>query len=82
MKAIDLEGLLERYVFCEVESDQLRTLITMILENATLSWDEKRLCVDSEIIIMNYVKTIAPNDYERRFRALKKEKEEKKNNED
>lgn len=68
------DELLDRYIYCEVIASQFETLIALILDNASLNWNEKGLSINSEAVIP-YLKTIAPNDYERRLEALKKENE-------
>lgn len=68
------EELLDRYIYCEVVASQFETLIALIIDNASLNWNEKELSINSEAVIP-YLKTIAPNDYERRLEALKKENE-------
>ena len=68
------DELLERYVYCEVATDQLETLIALILDNASLNWNEKELSINSEAVIP-YLKTIASADYERKLETLKKENE-------
>ena len=68
------EELLERYIFCEVVASQFETLIALIIDNASLNWNEKELSIKSEAVIP-YLKTIASDDYERKLEALKKENE-------
>lgn len=56
-----------------VDSAQLDALINIILNNSRLDYAGKSLTIDSERVILEYIKAIFPLRYAERLKALKAE---------
>lgn len=71
------DELLDRYIFCEVQTANLDTLVSVLLDHSHLDWKEKNLIIndDGREAVMTVLKAIAPNSYKKTLRILKEEKE-------
>jgi len=72
----ELRDQLTNYI---IASKELNLLIDTILDNSTLSYDEKTLRIDDEAPIFSIIKAFNYDEYNIRLEELKIQAEEKRN---
>ena len=58
-----------------ISSDQLDTLVTIILNNARLAYNGEGLRIENDTAILEYLRVIYPSYYESKLKSLKDERE-------